>query len=248
MVSKRKSRELLDSILVYNGKQRATLKIVKGHSLPVKSNVKLSVIKSLKNWCAANKHTNWEVCDVVYRIAGTGSLGVSRFKILIYHTKLNKYFLLDMKQAVPSSLKNFIKIKQPNWKNEAERVITIQGYLENVTPALLGTMVHENKTYTIKKFQPIQDRMDLRLCKGKTKKFKEVIGTFAGIVASAQLRSTGRQGSVTTDELINFFKKANFWEKDILIYCKEYAVKVNKDYLSFLKETNGGNQNVNLLY
>jgi uncharacterized protein (DUF2252 family) len=235
-VSKRKSRELLEGRIIENGINKAELKIIKGRTILVNNDIRKAVISSVEKWRVENNHKNWEVCDVTYRIAGTGSLGVDRFEVLMYYSKIKKYFLLDVKQAVPSSVKPFIKIKQPVWKNDAQRVIAIQGYLQNVTPALLGTLIHEKAPYTVKKLQPIEDRMDLQLCNGKTKKFKEVIGAFAEITASAQLRSTGRNGSVTADELTAFFKKSDSWKKDLLKYSKRYATQVKKDYWAFCKE------------
>jgi uncharacterized protein (DUF2252 family) len=235
-VSKRKSRELLEGRIIDNGTKRAELKIIKGRTMVVSNDIRKAVINSVEKWRIENGHKNWEVCDVTYRIAGTGSLGVNRFEVLMYYSKIKKYFLLDIKQAVPSCVKSFIKIKQPVWKNEAERVITIQSYLQNVTPALLGTMIHEKVPYTVKKLQPIEDRMDLQLCNGKTKKFKEVIGAFAEITASAQLRSTGRKGAVTVDELTAFFKRSDSWKKDLLRYSKRYTIQVKKDYSAFCKE------------
>lgn len=235
-VGKRKSRELLETRVVETGEKRGELRIIKGRTIPVINDIRKAVIHSVKKWCIENNHKNWEVCDVTYRIAGTGSLGVNRFEVLMYYSKIKKYFLLDIKQAVASSVKPFIKIKQPVWKNEAERVIAIQGYLQNVTPALLGTLIHEKAPYTVKKLQPIEDRMNLQLCNGKTKKFKEVIGAFAEITASAQLRSTGRQHSATVDEMLSFFETADVWKKDLFQYSKRYAAQVKKDYSAFCKE------------
>jgi uncharacterized protein (DUF2252 family) len=235
-ISKRKSKELLEGRLIENGTKKAELKIIKGHTMAVSTDVRKAVASSVEKWCNENGHKKWEVCDVIYRIAGTGSLGVNRFEVLMYYSKIKKYFLLDMKQAVASSVKPFIKIKQPAWNNNAERVITIEGYMQNVTPALLSTLIHEKLPYTIKKLQPSEDRMDLALCNGRAKKFKEVIGAFAEITASAQLRSTGRQGAISADELIAFFEKAGSWKKDLLKYSKRYAVQVKKDYLTYCKE------------
>jgi len=145
--------------------------------------------------------------------------------------------LLDLKEALPSSLQPFIKIKQPAWKNEAERIITIQSYAQNVVPALLGTVYHNKTNYVIKRLQPTEDIMSLALCKGKIKKLEEIISTFAEISASAQLRSTGRRGSSTTDELIDFFQSTTVSLKNHLLnYSKKYAIKVKEDYVVFCKD------------
>ena len=234
-VSKRKSQEILEGRLVFKGSE-ASLKIIKGSTVALKDSQKKKVLISMKAWCKKNNHLHWKARDAAYRIAGTGSLGVTRFIILMYDKTAKCYFLLDLKEALPSSLQPFVTIKQPPWKSEAERVVTIQEYAQNVAPALLGTADHTKNSFVIKRLQPTQDRMSLTLCKGKIDKLEEIINTFAEISASAQLRSTGRSGSSTTDELIAFFKTTPASLKEHLLnYSKKYAAKVKVDYADYCK-------------
>lgn len=235
-VSKRKSQDLLEGRLVVKGTE-ASLKIIKGNTVAIKDGLKKSILSSVKTWCKKNKYLHWKACDAAYRIAGTGSLGVTRFIILMYDKTGKRYFLLDMKEALPSSLQLFITIKQPAWKNEAQRVTTIQSYAQNVVPALLSIIDHNKTSFVIKRLQPTQDRMSLALCKGKIKKLEDVISTFAEISASAQLRSTGRSGSSTIDELIAFFQSApGSLKEHLLHYSKKYAAKAKEDYADYCRD------------
>ena len=235
-VSKRKSQEILEGRLVFKGAE-ASLKIIKGSTVALKDSLKKDVLSSIKTWCKKNNYIHWKARDAAYRIVGTGSLGVTRFIILMYDKTAKCYFLLDMKEALPSSLQPFATIKQPAWKTEAERVVTIQSYAQNVVPALLGTSEHNKASFVIKRLQPTQDRMSLALCKGKIKNLEEIINTFAEISASAQLRSTGRSGSSTTDALIAFFKTTPASLKEHLLqYSKKYVGKVKKDYANYCKD------------
>ena len=237
-VSKRKLPQLLEGRLVFKG-TKASLNIVEGKTAVIKNSLKISTLILVKGWCKKNNFTHWKVCDIAYRIAGTGSLGITRFIILMYDKMGGKYFLLDMKQALPSSLQPFIKIKQPDWDNEAERVVTIQSFAQNVVPAFLSTIGRKKTHYVIKRLQPTEDRMDITLCKSKIKRLEEFIKTFAEICASSQLRSTGRLGSTTTDDLIIFFgSKTNSLKESLLKYSKSYAVKVKSDYTDYCRDFN----------
>lgn len=231
-VAKRKLKQLLgERISIINGK--ATLKIIANKTVAVTAAIKKSVTVAINKWSKNNNHPHWDVCDVTYRIAGTGSLGVIRFVILIHDKDANKYVLLDMKEALPSCLHPFVKLTEPHWPNEAERVVTVQDYMQNVTPALLSTIVYKGKMFVIKKLQPQQDKMDLDLCKGNIAKLENVIGIFAEIAASAHLRASGRQTASNTDELITFLKTSPIWKKRLLGYSKKYAVQVKKDYANY---------------
>jgi len=234
-VGKRKAKSLLEGRLLFKGRE-VLLKIIPGKTVVIKDDLKEPILLAVKAWCKKNHFTYWKTCDAAYRIAGTGSLGVNRFIILMYDKTGKRYFLLDMKEESPSSLIPFIAIKQPDWKNEAERVITIQSYAQNVVPALLSTITHDKTSYAIKRLQPTADIMNLNLCKGKFKKLEEVITTFAEISASAHLRSTGRGGSSTIDDLIAFFQSSKGSLKESLLnYSKKYALKVKEDYDTYCK-------------
>ena len=53
--------------------------------------------------------------DAARRIAGTGSLGIARYVILVEgHGSPNLNYLLDLKAAIPSSLQPYLKHKQPS--------------------------------------------------------------------------------------------------------------------------------------
>src|ERR1700712_2153617 len=54
---------------------------------------------------------NYEVISAVFRLAGTGSIGVKRYLILLKSTNTkNKYLLLDMKQARASSVVPYLPV------------------------------------------------------------------------------------------------------------------------------------------
>lgn len=244
-VEKRKLKTLLAERTTV-GEGGATIRIIDNKTLAITNKrLKDKVMQAVSSWCKQNNLGDWEICDVTYRIAGTGSLGVDRFVILIHNTRLRKFSLLDMKEALPCSLQPYLKLKKPIWKNNAERVVTVQHFMQNVTPSILSTIACNNKMFVIKKLQPQEDAMNLAVCHGKIKKLEEVMNAFAEITASAHLRACGRQGSSTIDDLIAFFKTADIWQHKLLAYGKNYAGRVKKDWEKYCKEMDAEKLNNN---
>ena len=194
------------------------------------------------NWIQQQKHLrNYRCLDVAFRIAGTGSIGINRYCFLFRRAGTSKnYLLLDMKQVTPSSLLPYITIQQPNWSNEAERICTIEEYMQNNSPALLGATNFKDIHYMIRELQPSSDKIDFHLIRNSTKDLSRVISDMAILTASAQLRSSGRKGAAIPDDLIEFGTD-NHWQKIVLDYSKEYSAKVKKYYNSYIdKYIKGG--------
>jgi len=61
----------------------------------------------------------FKVMDVGRRVAGTGSLGVDHYAILVQGKgSPDGNYLLDLKQALRSSLVPHLKVSQPKWISE----------------------------------------------------------------------------------------------------------------------------------
>ena len=205
--------------------------------LEIEDELKLELNQFINNWIDESlyAHYNFSVVDSIFRIAGTGSIGAKRYMFLLESQEFrNKYLLLDMKQAFPSSLQPFIAVNQPDWDSEAKRAITIKECMQNVSPALLGNAVFKNESFILQRMQPTEDKINFGVIKGKKKDLDCVIEDMAKLTASAQLRSSGRLGSAIADELIDFGKIGD-WHR-ILTYAFHYAKQVNNNYFDFKNE------------
>ena len=195
--------------------------------------------KSLMSWYGsefadADQLRDMEIEDCAHRIAGTGSLGLERYMMLVKNKRTKKYYLLDMKEARASSLLPHVHIKQPKWKTEAERVIAVQTRLEFCPPALLRPVQYNKKWFVLKELQPVQDKVDLTQAKGELKKLEDIILPMAQLAAYAHLRGTGRQGASTADELSESVSSPK-WLHQRTELASELAVQTRKDYKDFLK-------------
>lgn len=176
------------------------------------------------------------VKDVAFRVAGTGSLGMERFVLLVEGKKgVNRYYLIDIKEAQAPSLLLRHHFHQPEWQNDADRIVEIQQRVQAAAPALLSTMTMGDKHFVVKELQPVEDKLDLTHLQGRNKRCSQFIATVGTITAWGLLRSGGRQGSATGDELIEFARRSGDWKGYVADYAAKYAGKILRDYTIFCK-------------
>jgi uncharacterized protein (DUF2252 family) len=232
-VERRQRQAFLDKITILAAGTRKLL-INGTHTSPVNDAERAEVTALINKWGA--NHTNpqfFKVLDVAHRIAGIGSLGVERYVVLVEGKgSPNQNHLLDLKTEDHSSLEPYLKLRQPRWHSQAERVVTIQRSVQAMPPALLATVELENAFYVLRELQPSEDKVDLALFAGKFPQLERLGRTIAQVVAWGQFQSGGRQGSAIASELMDFAKLPH-WHKALLRYAEAYAEKVVEDYREF---------------
>jgi len=240
-VEKRKQKELLKK-QAQGKKGKLTLLLDNARHFKVDEPLKKELAGFINDGMQRSNYASYDykVQDCIFRLAGTGSVGVKRYLFLLKSTNTkNKYLLLDMKQSLPSSLRPYIKIPQPKWGSEAERVIAIQERMQNMSPALLSPGIFKDEPYVVKQMQPTEDKINFELLKYHYDEIDKVIHDMAVLTASAQLRSGGRQGSAITDELIAY-GQSNHWQGELVKYALQYTARVKKDYKEFMKSYRKG--------
>ena len=240
-VAARKQKELVAQ-RTCKIKGRLRLLIDNRRCFKLKKSRQKELISHLTGWMREDKHHHYpyRILDAAYRIAGTGSIGQKRYVFLIQDLlDPSKYGLLDMKQSKTSSLQPYLNNPQPSWNSEAERIISIQFRMQNVSPAFLSPIQFNEDWFVLKELQPTEDKIDFGVIKTRFKDVARVIRDMAILTASAQLRSSGRQGSAVADELISFGDD-NSWHQTLLDYAASYANQVKNDYQSFLKDYKEG--------
>jgi uncharacterized protein (DUF2252 family) len=176
---------------------------------------------------------NYEVIDVCFRIAGTGSIGINRYLFLIRKVHDHKkYMFIDMKESTPSSLLPFIHTAQPHWINEAERIVSVQKRMQNIAPAQLSVNIFDGRSYVMQEMQPSKDRINFEMIDHDFAQIRSVMKDMGVITASSYLSSSGRQGSAIADELIAFGNTTG-WYDEVIRYAKNYKLTVMKDFKDF---------------
>jgi uncharacterized protein (DUF2252 family) len=144
----------------------------------------------------------YDLIDAGRRVAGVSSLGTARYALLI--NGADGLQLLELKSAQPSATAPYSPCRQPAWHSEADRIVELQRRCQAVAPALLRAVSFQGAPFLLRELQPSQDRLDLAAAAKSLTAFRDSLESMAGLSAWAQLRSSGRQGSSTAEELIAF--------------------------------------------
>jgi len=177
----------------------------------------------------------YEVLDIARRVAGTASLGLERYVVLVAGTgSPDGNFLLDVKAARPSVLASVVSYPQPAWPNEAERVVKVQHRMQAIAPALLHAIQIHGDDFVVRELQPTEDRLALEHWHGKLGRLRKVMITIGHLVAWAQLRSCSRNGSASADELIALAHRRD-WRRELLRAARAYAAVVQRDWRTFTR-------------
>ena len=134
--------------------------------------------------------------------------------------------------VLPSSLLPHLKVTQPKWKNEAQRVVAVQRRMQAVSMAFLQPVFFAENPCVLRALQPSEDRVAVNGSHQAAGDLDHLVRTMGQLVAWAQLRSAGRDGSAIADELIEFGQRKK-WKEQLLGAAQDCAVQVRKDAASF---------------
>jgi uncharacterized protein (DUF2252 family) len=233
-VSKRKDKRILRKRTIKNNDSLAIMLDHPRH-FALDPKLKNELNNYLNDWLQHNSYTpyNFEVQDVAFRMAGTGSLGLKRYLFLLKSkNQAGKHMLIEMKQSVRPSSKKYIGVQQPQWESDAERVVNIQQRMQNIPPALLSYGHFRDESFIIQEMQPTKDSFDFKQIRDAYRDLFQVINDMAILTASAQIRSSGWKGASVVDELSAFGTNKQ-WQEGVLEFGKNYNQKVESDYLDF---------------
>lgn len=181
-------------------------------ALPLKDDDRDRVHALLKNFVSATERPDFfEILDIARRIAGTGSLGVERYVILVTGTgSPDGNYLLDLKEARPSSLPSHQKAPSVHWSSQAERIVQLQSTLQHVPVAFLEPVICQDRSYVIRGLLPSEDRVSLAASAGHSKRLQAVIKDMARLTAWAHLRGCSRFGAASVEELLAFVQRSDW--------------------------------------
>ncbi|MBA5688641.1 DUF2252 domain-containing protein [Rugamonas apoptosis] len=218
---------------IRNGKRRLRLDGVK--ALPVAEAERARVTALMAHYAATQTDQKFfKVLDVARRIAGTGSLGLERYVVLLRgRGGMDGNFLLDIKNAPASALAPWLPCPQPAWDSEAQRIVAVQRRVQAITPAFLTDMTFDGQSYVLKELLPDQDRLTLDQWDGKLARLEAVVCDMGALLAWAHLRSGGRQGSANADAWIAFGADVASWRTPLLEHAQASQQRVLADWKSY---------------
>ncbi|RAS25873.1 DUF2252 domain-containing protein [Paraburkholderia bryophila] len=230
----------LDRRSVLKGKTRV-LKVDGKKALPVSDQQRAAVTEFMNKFAASQPNPEfYRILDVARRIAGTGSLGVDRYVMLVEGKgSPDGNFLIDLKEALPSSVMPHVRTTQPKWQSEAQRVVDVQRRNQAVSQAFLHAVDFNQRSYVLRSLQPSEDRVALSDWDGKLPRLEEVVNSMAQLSAWAHLRSGGRQHSSIADELIAFGNRKD-WQLPLIEVATQCETQVTADWKAYCEAYDRG--------
>ena len=237
----RERAAFLDRRTIRKGRQRS-LKVDGAKALAATDGQKGRVTEFMDSFAATQSNPGFfRVLDVARRIAGTGSLGVLRFVVLVEGKgSPDGNYLLDIKEARPSALMPRLArlgIEQPAWSDEASRVVAVQKRMQAIDHAFLHPVKLDGLSCILKGLQPSEDRVAIGEWGKKLDRLREVVCTMGRILAWDHLRSSGRAGAACADKLEDFAARED-WAKEMLDAATEMTLATREQWKAFSGKMN----------
>ncbi|MGD0491240.1 MAG: DUF2252 family protein [Steroidobacteraceae bacterium] len=237
----RTRRELLDRYTVLKGgKRRLRIDGRRALKLPASEHHRLAkVLIRLRAGLPAPKPGArfFQLLDAARRIAGNGSLGLERYILLVHGpTSPDENFVLDLKFAAPSAVNAWLTAPQPDWPDDAVRVVSIQRIMQAIPPALLHAAKVRKQPFVLKELQPSIDRLDLMRWRAKPRRLRQAVEGMGHVAAWAHLRGCGQYGGASV-QVLQEYVHARRWSREAdrlgevaaarmqrawQVYCKDY--------------------------
>lgn len=221
-VAGRSRRKHLDKRTELNAQGRRSLKVdgekviaLDGERIEEKARIETFMAQYAR---AREDGDFYRVLDVAERVAGTGSLGLPRYIVLVEGKgSPDGNYLLDLKTSRLSSLApalNRLGISQPEWGDDAQRVESVQDAMQAVDHAFLRAVLVEGKPYILRALQASEDRLGLD--EGlPVEQLEQLACTLGQILAWAQLRAATRWGAAPREALVAFGQGED-WTSEML--------------------------------
>jgi uncharacterized protein (DUF2252 family) len=236
-VQDKKRAKFLDKKAPVNNENVRKIEIKQDKTCPITSATFNNVKTALRKFAESQENPDFfNVIDIVWRIAGTGSLGLKRYLVLVEGKgSPDDNYLLDLKLSIPSSLPLFLKdLPQLQWHDESQRIITNQKRMQAIAPALLHSLEINGEPFVMREYQPNEDKIDLTSANPNLdqQSLEKLMKTLGSVVAWSHLRGSGRQGAANADALVDFAQD-NWWHQEILNYAQNYSQTVRADHQQF---------------
>lgn len=224
--------------------RRRVLRCDGKRALPASDAAHVAVTRCIDAFAASQPRPDFfRVLDVARRVAGTGSLGLTRYAVLVQGKSDgtddirdgNGLHILDLKAANSSALTPFLPVAQPAWASPAQRIVALQQRLQAVPMAFLhavGTPGLDGPSFVLRALQPSEDRVSIAPGRGADRALAQLAATQAALIAWSQLRSSGRQGSAVADAWIDFGSDPG-WRAALVAAAGQSTAQLRRDARTF---------------
>jgi uncharacterized protein (DUF2252 family) len=240
----RTRRELLDRYTILKGgRRRLRIEGKRALKLPTRERRRLAkLLLQLRKSLPAPKPGPrfFELLDAARRVAGNGNLGLERYILLVHGpSSPDENFVLDLKFAAPSAVAVWLAVPQPDWRDDAVRVVSIQRIMQAISPALLHAAKIRKQPFVLKELQPSIDRLDLARRRARPRRLMQAVDGMGKVAAWAHLRSSGQHGAASAQAL-QAYVGAKRWSREADRLGERVAARMQRAWQLYCKDYDAG--------
>ena len=174
------------------------------------------------------------------RVAGNGSLGLPRYLLLVRgRGSPDGNFVLDLKFAAPSATAAWLGRAQPEWRDDAARVVAIQRIMQAIPPAMLRAAEFDKSSFVLKELQPSIDRLDFSEWRKKPKRVLQAVEGMGRVAAWAHLRGCGHFDTTSVEALQAYVRK-DAWRRGSRRLAENVAERMLAAYRRYVRDYDAG--------
>jgi uncharacterized protein (DUF2252 family) len=240
----RTRRELLDRYTILkSGSRQLRIDGKRALKLPASEHRRLAkLLMKLRESLPAPKPGPrfFDLLDAARRVAGNGSLGLERYVLLVRGpSSPDENFVLDLKFAAPPAVVTWLTGSQPEWPDDAIRVVSIQRTMQAIPPALLHAAKVRKQPFVLKELQPSIDRLDLARWRANPRRLRQAVEGMGHVAAWAHLRGCGQYGGASV-QVLQSYVRAKRWSREADSLGKLAAARMQRAWQLYCKDYDAG--------
>jgi len=202
--------------------------------LPIDAGERAAVMEHVAAFARQNEAAGpLLVLDVVRLVAGTSSLGLDRYAVLMRAEGAGGAGgLLELKEVRASCLGPYLNGPQPVWPAEGARVVAAQRLFQDVPPARLGWVGDATKSFVVRDHARTRDRLSLDDPGFGEHHLAATVETMAQLTAAGHLRGSNANGASGAGALRGFTRQEG-WKSDLIDLARACAGHSQADYAEY---------------
>jgi uncharacterized protein (DUF2252 family) len=178
----------------------------------------------------------YRVVDVAYRIAGTGSLGLERYAVLVRDARPpgpERSRVLDIKEARPSALLPCAggEVQPVDGGSDARRVVRAQRQLQARPASGLDVIDVGGRSYRLRELVPEENRTGLDQLRTRPRRLRRAVGIAGRLTAWAHVRGSRLDVADRSQALSDWAEGPGL--DAVIASAVRFADRTRRDYKAF---------------
>ena len=187
--------------------------------------------------CEAVERRGFEVVDVAFRVAGTGSLGLERYAVLVRgEGQVDQSRILDIKEARASALLACAAEEQgTDAVSDARRIVQAQRRLQSKPIACLHVVDIDGREFRMRELIPEENRTGLDQLRRQPRRLRRAVAIAGRLVGSAHVRGCRLESDDRCGDLARWAAGPGL--DAVIASAVRYAERNRRDHKTFSRSS-----------